>query len=262
MAERPSAGTLGEPPAAIVDRVPDSARVRTFLRSTMDALVEELGGTGRKMGWAITVLRGGTTGTWAAENDSTAAVDRVQHLFDDGPALAVIRGNEFVHVGDTGMERRWPGYAHAVAGYGVLSLLAVPMMSGGWFPATVTLYAALPHAFSSQDIMTVLGYARQGRRGLCLALELSIRKETAATRGPISGPRNLIGPALRILMEEYRLSYEAAFHYLQTAARSRSIGFEQAALDIVTAGPPQGRYPGFEDSVSAPARYSAAGDSG
>lgn len=259
MAERTAADTLGEPPAAILDRVLDSAEARTFLRSTMDAMVEELGGAGREMGWAVTVLRGGTTGTWMADNDRTAAADRLQHLFDDGPALAAIRHIEFVHVGDIGLERRWPGYAHAVAGYGVLSLLAVPMIPDKLSATAVTLYAASPHAFSSEDITTARGYAGQGVRGLRLALELSQKKEATAARSPVPGPRNLIGSALRILMEEYRLSYEAAFHYLQAAARSRSIGFEQAALDIVTAGPPPRPHPGTLGAISAPARHSATG---
>lgn len=262
MAEKPAADTVGEPPPAILDLVLDSAGVRTFLQSTMDAMMQELGGAGQEMGWAATVLRGGTTSTWAADNDRTAAVDRLQHLFDDGPALAALRRNEFVHVGDTGLERRWPGYAHAVADYGVLSLLAVPMISDGVFPTTVTLYATLPHAFNSTAIMTAHGCARQGMRGLRLALELFKEKEATATRGPVPDPRNLIGPAMRILMEDYRLSYEAAFHYLQTAARSRSVGFEQAALDIVTGGPAPAPYPGSDGSPSTPATHSATGDSG
>lgn len=258
MAERTAADTLSGPPAAIVDRVLDSAEARSFLRRTMDAMVEQLGGASRELGWAVTVLRAGTTGTWIADNDRTAAVDRLQHLFDDGPALAAIRHKEFVHVGDIGLERRWPGYAHAVGGYGVWSLLSVPLIFGKVPATTVTLYAASPHAFSSEDITTARGYAQQGARGLRLALELSPEKEATPALNPVPGPRNLIGPALRILMEEYRLSYEAAFRYLQAAARSRSIGFEQAALDIVTAGPPRPHL-GIHEATAAPARRSAAG---
>jgi hypothetical protein len=253
MAERTAADPTGDPPAAFLDLVLDGAEVGTFLRSVLDEMMEDLGGASRGMGWAITLLRAGVTGTWAADSAGTAAIDRLQHSFDDGPALTAIRCNEFVHVGDAGLERRWPGYGSAAARYGVLSLLSVPLISDGVFAATVNLYAPLPHSFSSEDITTARNYTRQGMRGLRLALQLSGKTETGAGRVPAPGSRDLVGSALRILMDEYRLSHEAAFHYLHTAARSRSVGLEQAALEIVTTGSSPSPYPGIHDVTDAPA---------
>lgn len=236
MAKRTAATTAGDPSAAYLDLVLDSAEVGTFLRSVMDGTMELLGGAGRGIGWAITVVRSGITATWAAGSAETAAIDRLQHSFDDGPALAAIRLNEFVHVGDTGLERRWAGYSHAAAAYGVLSLLSVPLMSDS-LSATVNLYAPLPHTFNSADILAALDCSRQGRRGLRLAVELFGRDRGATAGNADSDPRDLVGSALRILMEEYRLSHEAALHYLHAAARSGSSGLEQAALEIIAAGP-------------------------
>lgn len=244
---------MGESSAAFLGLVLDSPEVGAFLRSVMDEAMEHLGGASRGMGWAITVLRAGATGTWAADSGRTAAIDRLQHSFDNGPALTAIRTSEFVHVGDTSLERRWPGYGNAAAASGVLSLLSLPLISGGVFAATVNLYAPLPHSFSSEDVMTARGYTRQGMRGLRLALQLIGKKEDAAAPVPTSEARDLVGAALRILTDEYRLSYEAAFHYLHTAARSRSVGLEQAALDIVTTGSHPGPHPGIHDIAGAPA---------
>lgn len=243
MVERTAADTTGDPPAAFLDLVLANAEVGTFLRSIMDEMMAELDGAGRRMGWAISILRSRITVTWAADSAHTAAVDRLQHSFDDGPSLAAIRSNAFVHVADTGLERRWPGYGHAAAGYGVLSVLSVPLISDGVFSAAVNIYAPLPHSFTSADILTARSHTRQGMRGLRLALDLSGKQDVTAARLPAPGSRDLIGSALRILMDEYRLSYDAAFHYLHTAARSRSIGLEQAALDIVAAGSPPSSYP-------------------
>lgn len=251
MAESTAAGTADESPAALIDWVLASAEVNAFLRSVMDEMMRELGGASREMGWAISILRSRITGTWAADSARTAAVDRLQHSFDDGPSLAAIRSNAFVHVGDTGLERRWPGYGHAAAGYGVLSLLSVPLISDGEFAAAVNVYSPLPHSFSSADIMTAHSYTWQGRRGLRLALELSGKKETIPVRVPAPASRDLVGSALRILMDDYRLSYEAAFHYLHTAARSRSVGLEQAALEIVAAGPQPAAYPDNHEFTGA-----------
>lgn len=257
MAERTAADTTGEPPAAFLDLVLDSAEVGAFLRSVMGDMMEELGGAGRGMGWAITIVRAGMTGTWAADSARTAAIDRLQHSFDDGPALAAIRGNEFIHAGNTGLERRWPGYGHAAAGYGVLSLLSFPLISDGVFAATLNLYAPQSHSFSSADIMTARSYTRHGMQGLRLALELYGKKEATAARVPGPGSRDLVGSALRILMDEYRLSHEAALHYLHTAARSRSVGLEQAALEIVAAGPLPSSYPDSHDVTGAPSGSAA-----
>lgn len=242
MAGITAADTTGEPPAALLDLVLNSAEVGTFLRALMDEMVAVLGGAGRGIGWAVTLVRTGITGTWAADSARTGEIDRLQHSFDDGPALAALRSG-FVHVGETGLERRWPGYGNAAASFGVQSLLSVPLISNDVFAATVSLYAPLPHAFSSADIMTARSYARQGMRGLRLALELFGKKEDTAARVPAPGSQDLVSTALKILMEEYRLSYEAALHYLHTAARSRSVGLEQAALEIIAAGPQSRSYP-------------------
>lgn len=242
MAERTVADTAGESRSGFLDLALASAEVGTFLRSVMDEMMMALGGASRGMGWAISIVRSGVTGTWAADSAHMAAVDRLQHSFDDGPSLAAVRSNAFVHVGDTGLERRWPGYGHAAASYGVLSLLSVPLISDGVFSAAVNVYAPLPHSFSSTDILTARSWTWQGMRGLRLALELFGKKDATAVRLPAPGSQDLVDSAIRILTDEYRLSYEAALHYLHTAARSRSVGLEQAALDIVAAGPQPGSY--------------------
>lgn len=260
MADTTAAHPTGEPPA-VLDLVVGSAAVTGFLRSVLGGLMEDLGGDRRGMGWALTVLRAGKTGTWVAERPQTAAIDRLQHSFDDGPALTAMRCGEFVHVADAGRERRWPGYASAVAGYGVRSLLSVPLVAEDVFAAAVNLYAPLPHSFTSEDITTARSYARQALRGLSLAVQLSAARETDAGRVPAPAAGDLVGSALRILMDEYRLSYEAAVHYLHTAARSRSAELEQAALDIVAAGPLPGPGPDVHDgadALPAPARKARA----
>jgi hypothetical protein len=251
MADRTATDRAVQPPAAILDLVLDSAEVGTFLRSVLGELVAELGGASRGMSWALAVLRAGKTSTWVADSAHTAAIDGLQHSFDDGPALTAMRCGEFVHVGDAGLERRWPGYASAVASYGVRSLLSVPLVSEEVSAASVTLYAPLPHSFTSEDIIKARSYTRQGMRGLSLAMQQAAKKESGAGRVRAPGSRDLVGSALRILMDEYRLGYEAAFHYLHTAARSRSADLEQAALDIVTAGSPPGTYPDVDDGTDA-----------
>lgn len=258
MAERTAAGAVGEPSFAFLSLALDSVEVGAFLRSIMDEMMEDLRGASRGMGWAVTVLRAGVTGTWAADSARTAAIDRLQHSFDDGPALTAIRSDGFVHVGNTALERRWPGYGAAAAGAGALSLLSVPLVSDGVFAATVNLYAPLTHSFSSEDIMTAHSYTRQGMRGLCLALQLLGKKEGGGSRVLELESQDLVGSALRVLMDEYRLSYEAAFHYLHTAARSRSVGIEQAALDVVAAGSLPRPFPGIHDATGAPAAPTVA----
>jgi hypothetical protein len=251
MADTTAADPTGGPPAAFLDPVLGSAEVGSFLRSVLGGLMADLGGAGRGMSWALSVLRAGKTGTWVAEDAHTAAIDRLQHSFDDGPARTAMRRGEFVHVADAGLDRRWPGYATAAAGHGIRSLLSVPLVSEDVSAASINLYAPLPHSFTSEDITTARSYARQATRGLSLAVQLSAAKEPDAGRVPAPASRDLVGSALRIVMDEYRLSYAAALHYLHTAARSRSADLEQAALDIVTAGSLPGRDPDVQDGTGA-----------
>ncbi len=58
-------------------------------------------------------------------------LDEVQYDRGDGPCLHTTRTGVPTEIGDTRTDGRWPDHARYVAGHGVLSVLAVPLILAG-----------------------------------------------------------------------------------------------------------------------------------
>jgi len=196
--------------------------VGAFLSEAVSELVDEIGGPGRGISWAITMLRSAEALTLTAGSAPARAADEAQRSFDDGPARTAVRSGEFVFVGDTSLERRWPGYASAAAAFGVRSLVSVPLVPQSVFLAAVNLYAPWPHVFTSADITAAARLARNVSRALRLVQQLALRSGSSADLSSAQLSRALAGLALRTLVREYGLSEEGALDYLRNVAGGAS----------------------------------------
>lgn len=192
--------------------------VGAFLSEAMSEFVDDIGGPGRGISWAITLLGSAEALTLAAGSAPARAADEAQRAFDDGPARTAVRSGEFVFVGDTSLERRWPGYAAAAAAFGVQSLVSVPLIPQSVFQAAVNLYAPWPHVFTSADITAATRLARHLSRALRLVQQLALRSGSSADLSSAQLSRALAGLALRTLVREYGLSEEGALDYLRSVA--------------------------------------------
>ncbi|MCU1562926.1 MAG: hypothetical protein JWN05_1305 [Arthrobacter sp.] len=200
--------------------------IGTFLREVIVEFVEDIGSPVRGISWAITLLRAGDAITLAAGSAPARAADEMQCSFEDGPARQAVRCGEFVHVPDTSLERRWPGYASAADGHGVSSVLSVPFVPGELFHAAVNLYAPWPHVFTSEDITAAVTFARRVSRALRLAQQVAGKTEGRAELSSAQLSRALASLALRTLTREYGFSIEAALEYLRGVAGNRPQGHE------------------------------------
>jgi GAF domain-containing protein len=239
-------------PAAVVGEMRFESRdVGAYFRDAIGELIEDIGDAARGFGWAITVFRSGEAITVAAGSAATQAVDEAQGPFEDGPARTAVRSGEFVLVADTGLERRWPGYASAAAAAGIRSLLSVPLLPTGVFGAVVNLYALSPHVFTSADITAAVKFARHTSRSLQLAQHLARTAEKGAELSSAQLSRALAGLALRTLVREYGFSSEAALEYLRRVAGNFSVGPLEGSLLVLITGSGQDRSGDAAESVSA-----------
>ena len=200
----------------------DNPDIGAFLSEVVTELVDGIGGPSRGISWAITVLGSGETVTLTAGSAPARAADEAQRSFDDGPARQAARSGEFVSVGDTALERRWPGYASAAAAVGIGSLISVPLVPSDVFRAAVNLYSPWPHTFTSADITAAALLARQMSRTLRLVQqlvqELAVRSGAGAELSSAQLSRVLAGLALRTLVRDFGFSEEGALDYLRSAA--------------------------------------------
>ncbi|MFF2242853.1 GAF domain-containing protein [Arthrobacter sp. NPDC058130] len=192
--------------------------IGAFLSDAVGEFVSDIGGPGRGISWAITLLGSGEALTLTAGSAPARAADEAQRSFDDGPARTAVRSGEFVSVGDTSLDRRWPGYASAAAAFGVRSLLSVPLVPEALFQASVNLYAPWPHLFTSADITAAARLARHVSRALRLVQQLALRSGSGADLSSAQLSRALAGLALRTLVREYGFTEEGALDYLRSVA--------------------------------------------
>jgi hypothetical protein len=221
MTQEAATDSRPEPRPAFWDRHFNDPVIGAFLNEAVSELVDEIGGPGRGISWAITILRSGETTTLIAGSAPSRAADEAQRSFDDGPARAVVRSGEFVFVGDTTLDRRWPGYASAAAAEGVRSLLAVPLVPAEVFCAAVNLYAPWPHVFTSADITAATRLAGQVSSSLRLVQEWALRYGGSADLSSAQLLRVLAGLALRTLVRDYGFTEGGALDYLRKVAGGR-----------------------------------------
>ncbi|WP_457974744.1 GAF domain-containing protein [Arthrobacter sp. D1-17] len=203
--------------------------VENFLRDALHEFAYSIGNESRDVLWAVSLVGGETVRTWVSGSPDARRVDALHGSFDDGPLRAAVRSGEFVHIADVATERRWPGYATFLAGHGAASLLTVPLMVGGEIGAALTLYAPIPHAFTSDDIAGAAACARRIAADIHLLLQLAQRAEATAVESPLS----LVDLAVWSLMREYGLSRDNAAQYLQEVVQNRVSGPPGAGITAV-----------------------------
>lgn len=208
--------------------------VENFLRDVLHEFGHSIGDESREVLWALALVRGETTRTWVSGSADARRVDELHGSFDDGPVRAAVRSGEFVHIADAATDRRWPGYATFLVEHGTACLLTVPVMMGGdGIGAALTLYAPLPHAFTSDDIAAAAACARRIAAALQLLLQLAQRAEATAVQSPLS----LMDLAVWSLMREYGFSRDTAVQYLQDIVQNRAFGLPDAGFATVQPGP-------------------------
>ncbi|RKR20045.1 GAF domain-containing protein [Arthrobacter oryzae] len=227
--------------------------IGAFLSEAVSELVDRVGGPRRGISWAITVLGSGEPVTLTAGGAPARAADEAQRSFDDGPARMAVRSGEFVSVGDTALERRWPGYAAAAAAEGIGSLISVPLVPAEVFRAAMNLYAPWPHVFTSADITATALLARQVSRTLRLVQQLAVNWGAGADLSSAQLSRVLAGLALRTLVRDFGFSEEGALDYLRSAAGGPARDSAGGKVRVLITDSGQGQEPPPPAALAPPA---------
>lgn len=219
-----------EEPADFHSAILDTPGVQQFLSEAAKALMDDAGGAACDFQWAIALLVRGEVRNLASGSTKAREIDGLQSLFADGPARAALASSEFVHIPDTALDGRWPGYSAAAAGQGVGSVLCVPMIVEWDVRAALTLYSSSAHAFTSDDVIRAVEAARRITKICQLLLRLGLKVGAVITQIPLS----VIELDVLSLIREYGLTEEAAMQYLQAVVHHAAI----SSMTVPAAGAP------------------------
>jgi GAF domain-containing protein len=169
-----------------------------------------------------------------AVDERAARLEALQRWDAAGPGTDALRSAHPVEAGDLSTERRWPAFARAATGAGILAVRSVPMLVRDGAPIGVlTVYGATAAAFGGPDRSLadlIAGFATVAVTGTMRSYDdtsLSARLRLVLVS------RSAIDQAIGIVMAEQTCSAESALTTLRAAARRRHATLQDVAADVV-----------------------------
>lgn len=182
---------------------------------------------------AITVeLEDGPT-TVASSTDAARVLDEKQYEFNDGPCLTALRTGQLVQIPDLYADDRWQGYAHAISGTPVRSMLAVPISTDSESGAALNCYSNELEAFDSHTVEAVQRHAESLSKILRLALRMHSTDPYPAALRSVLDSRAVVDAAISLIMVQNRCSRESAMKLLHLAARNSNQRLHDIARDML-----------------------------
>ncbi|MCC3270782.1 GAF and ANTAR domain-containing protein [Arthrobacter gengyunqii] len=215
------------------DMLLETSDVEGFLEDLTRLTVDTLAAPGQELFSGVTLLRPGSAGTVASDSEESRRMDEVQYRFGTGPCLEAARTNSTVVVRDITTDPRWDEYAKAIAGYGLKSILGVPIPLDNDARCGLNVYAREPDAFTDEMIRAAEEFARGASKSLRLAMRITQLDESRENLKAAMGSRTTIDLAVGIIMAQNRCSQEAAIGILKAASSARNVKLRDIAASVV-----------------------------
>ncbi|HEY3559455.1 MAG TPA: GAF and ANTAR domain-containing protein [Kribbella sp.] len=171
--------------------------------------------------------RDGRIETLAPTDVVAVKADELQYELSEGPCLDAALEEPVVRVDDIRTDPRWPAYGPRVAkelGIGAqiaFQFRAEPHVRGG-----VNLYSGEPGTLTDETQQLGFLFANL----VAVALGWSRQDETMTQA---LGNRDVVGKAIGIVMERYRLDPDRAFSFLLRTSQAGNIKLRDVAAGIV-----------------------------
>lgn len=178
---------------------------------------------------AVSSLRGDMVATLAATSNVPRELDRVQADLGTGPIFQVRAVHGVLRIDDVGDDPRWPKYSAQLQEAGIRSVLVCDLPMSHNPPSVLSLYASRRRAFSAAAELVMPVFAARAAIALAHADELSNLHRAIDSR-------QVIGEAVGILIERYRLSAEEAFERLVSASQRRHVKLRELAVRMTETG--------------------------
>ena len=178
---------------------------------------------------SITVRHGDSSlVTVAPTDDLLLDLDAVQYNLQEGPCYEAATDERHVVSSDLGGDDRFPRYGPAAVAMGINSQIGVRLFDAPHSHGALNLYSTRRGAFDDLESISAL-FAHQAGQAVGYATEISNLAQAVQTR-------TLIGQAVGIIMERYRLNDQRAFALLQRLSSHRNLKLRLVAQEIVETG--------------------------
>jgi GAF domain-containing protein len=169
----------------------------------------------------------------AMSNRRAAVLEELQAEHDEGPCVDAYDDKQTVWADDLGREERWPRFAPAAAGRGLIAVLASPIPYSDEAVGVVGVFAAEPHPWTEAEREAIVAFTD-------LAAMLILNAMAARERGRIAlelqgalDSRVMIEQAKGVLVGRHGLTPRQAFERLRGLARDRRRPLAEVAAAVV-----------------------------
>jgi GAF domain-containing protein len=182
---------------------------------------------------SITLLRGDRAFTAANTGEEALDADQLQYERGYGPCMDAGRTGLLMHVDDMAVESRWPDYSKAVQDKGIRSSVSAPLPYQGATIGALNVYAAVPGAFSTQDIAACEEVADYIAVAVNNADAHSEAVQLATDMRRAMESRAVIDMAKGILIARHHCSPEEAFAILSRTSQNHNRKLRDLAEALV-----------------------------
>jgi GAF domain-containing protein len=170
--------------------------------------------------------RDGKVSTEAATSDLVVKLDELQYRLNEGPCVYALSAATVVRVEDARHDSRWPRYMSQAVQLGVRSQLGLQLGLDGETLGGLNMYSTSVDQLDDEVLHLAELFAVHA------ALAMGRARTEEQLRSGMSS-RTVIGQALGVLMERYRVDSDGAFAFLSRASSVNNTKLRDVAAEIV-----------------------------
>jgi hypothetical protein len=171
--------------------------------------------------------KAGKIQTLAPTDPVATRADQLQYDLREGPCYEAVDGAPVLEVDDLASDLRWPAYGpKAAAAFGLGSQVAFQFLAEPHGRGALNLYANQPHAIDGETRQLGEMFAELAAVALGWSRQDQTLQEALSTR-------ELIGQAIGIVMERYRLDADRAFAFLVRTSQAGNVKLRDVATGII-----------------------------
>jgi hypothetical protein len=175
---------------------------------------------------SITVLHtDGTIETVAPTDDLLLGIDAAQYELREGPCYDAAADAVHIVSPDLANDPRFPRYAATAVAAGINAQAGLRLFDAPKSRGALNLYAREIGAFEDLGMLAAL-FQHQSAMAIDYAREIQNLREAVRTRG-------MIGQAVGIVMERYKLTDERAFAFLTRLSQHGNLKLREIAEQII-----------------------------
>jgi GAF domain-containing protein len=173
------------------------------------------------------VHRDGTIETRSGTGQLVWELDTLQYELREGPCYEAIRAGRNVVAEHVCHDQRWPRYTPRAAELGLRAQLGLHLYDDGRTIGGLNLYSTESGAIDSDAVHAAELFATHASIALGHTQEQQQLNEALATR-------KVIGQAIGIIMERFRIDEDRALQFLVRASSTSNIKLRDVAQELVT----------------------------